>query len=496
MTSQLALRLGAQVPQLRHSPPDVHNLDAADAAIELANAYDICEGHPLDASQEWRLRNALGRRTDGMWAAPTVGDFGGRQGAGKTVCIEARELVGLIVLNEQLQMHTAHEFPTTNESFLKMAGLFTEWDDLRKRVKRIRYANGEQAIELTSGQRLKYKARTAGGGRGFRKADLLVYDEAQHIQGEHVAASGPTRLANPNPQAWYAGSGGLAGSHQAWALRRRALSGKGGRLAYSEFTGQRVELVDGKVQLTNPEPDDRDAWAMANPGLGRWVTEEGMEVVVDELGELAPRECMCVWEPELGTDGGGNMPNWSQCGDEVSVIASHHMWAIATSPDRKWSTIGVAGWRADDKRHVATQYRRSGTDWVIDEAVAFWKSCKIPVRIWKNGPEASFIALLRERGVQVVEVSTPEVSQATGQMRDGVEAGTVRHPVHESGALSALDRAVAGAELRTSSDGASLWSQKLSTVEITPLVACTVALGGVPNEVRPPRVYSLATKGR
>lgn len=202
------------------------------------------------------------------------------------------------------------------------------------------------------------------------------------------------------------------------------------------------------------------------------------------------REVCGVPEPPL-SEQGGIMPNWSAVGEVGSKIASHHQWAIATSMDRRYTTIGVAGRRADGSNHVAVHYRRSGTDWVVADAVKFWESYRIPVRIWKQGPEASFIPLLRERGVEVVEVSTGEVSVATGLIRDGVEAGTVWHPVHEDGQTSSLDRAVAGADLRVGPDGAAVWSQRNSQVEISPLIAVTVALGGVPVEpVRPPQVWS------
>ena len=101
-----------------------------------------------------------------------------------------------------------------------MGEIDENWDDLRRKVARIRYANGEQGIELLSGQRLKYRARTGGSARGFAKADLIVYDEAQHLAREHVAGSGPAKLANPNSQTWYAGSGGMTTSAKAWEIRR------------------------------------------------------------------------------------------------------------------------------------------------------------------------------------------------------------------------------------------------------------------------------------
>lgn len=500
MRSQLSERLGVETPQIVHCPPDVHSLAAAEEAIELADAYGICDGHPLAPSQRVRLRGACGERADGSWAATTIADFGGRQGAGKTDTIAAREIAGLILFGENLIIHTAHEFPTANESFLRVVSVFEAWDDLRRRVSRIRYANGEQGVELKTGQRLKYRARTGGSGRGFAKADLVVYDEAQHLTGEHVAASGPARLSNPNSQSWYAGSGGLSHSSQAWRLRRRALSGAGGRLSYTEHTAETVELVNGKVRSAPPDAEDRDAWARANPGLGRWVTEEAMASLLEELGpDLFARECLCVWDPEPGDDGNDLIPGWTDLKDPAnpstgyagSKIASHDMWAIATSPDRKWSTIGIAGRRTDGRIHVESLHRQAGTGWVVDRAEEIWNAKRIPVRVHKTGPEGSFITLLRERGIEVVEVTSTEFAQATSQFVDAGNEDKLRHLDQPS-----LNRAVSGAVVREQTDGAVLWSQRTSTVEITPLVAVTVALGGVPKEPaqRTPRIWTLTAK--
>src|SRR5688500_4385351 len=156
MRSQVVERLGVQVPQIQHLPPDVVSLAAAEEAIELADAYGVCDGNPLAESQKITLRGALGERADGSWAASRVADFGPRQGTGKSDKIAARELAGLLLFGERLIIHTAHEFPTANESFLRMAAVFEAHDDLRKLVARVRYANGEQGIELLTGQRLKY----------------------------------------------------------------------------------------------------------------------------------------------------------------------------------------------------------------------------------------------------------------------------------------------------------------------------------------------------
>jgi hypothetical protein len=267
MRSQLDVRLGAQEPQILHLPPDVVSLAAAEEAIELADAYGVCDG--IRWTSRRRSRCGCARRTaDGSWAA-TRSRTSARQN-GKNDKIAARELAGLILFGERLIIHTAHEFPTANESFLRLVAVFENWDDLRKKVARIRYANGEQGIELLSGQRLKYRARTGGSGRGFAKADLVVYDEAQHLSG---ASTSPRR------------------SRRSWRTRtarpgtpgRRAVDVEGGvgdparrdpryrRSARVHGDDRRDDLVIDRTIRSSPPPlipIDVDPDRMSTPGIG------------------------------------------------------------------------------------------------------------------------------------------------------------------------------------------------------------------------------------
>jgi hypothetical protein len=476
MTSPPAVLLGVQTPQIVHLPPDVHSLDAATEAIELADAYGVAGGYPLDESQRFTLNAALGERKDGTWAAATVADFEPRQ-SGKNDTLAARELFGLILAGEQLIIHTAHEFPTANESFLRLVAVFENWDDLRAKVARIRYANGEQGIELLSGQRLKYRARTGGSGRGFAKADLVVYDEAQHLQAEHVAASGPARLANPNNQSWYMGSGGLSTSANAWRLRKRALAGDGGRFAYVEHTAEDISFVDGQLKSFRPDILDREAWALAHPAYGHRVSDEALLSLYEELGpDLFGRECLNLWDAEPGSSTGAIPADvWSTLKDAESKIVSNHRFAIDVSPDRKWATIGAAGRRPDGLLHVEVVEHRARTDWLLDVAGAMWREWGAPFRIERGSPAASFLPLLAEQGIEVQEVSPAEHAQAVGMILDAITDDTLRH----IGGAS-LNVAAFAAELRRSGETVT-WARRDSKSDISPLVAVTLAAGGVPG---------------
>lgn len=475
-SSPPSVRLGSQIPVLIHTPPDVVSLDAADECIQLANAYGVADGNKLSESQEITLRNGLGTRADESWSATRIADFGPRQGTGKNDKIAARELAGLILYGERLIIHTAHEFPTANESFLRLVSVFEAWDDLRCKVARIRYANGEQGIELIGGQRLKYRARTGGSGRGFAGADLIVYDEAQHLGREHIAASGPAKLANPNSQTWFAGSGGLSTSAVAWSIRRDALSGNGGRLAYTEMTGETITTdANGRHSFAAPDPNDRDVWYRCIPGLGRWVTEEGVEALRDEVRELFAREILCVWDPDPGQEYNGPIAVevWQSLtdGDSLPVNGTERL-SLEVASDRSFSTFGIAGKRADNLGHVSIRHREPGTSWVVNRAKELTDGHGCPLTVVTGSPAAGFIPDLELAGVRVDTMSPAEFAGACQRFVDAINAPEplLRHrgsPDHTA--------AVAAAQIKPAGDGGFVLSRRSSSSDVTPLTSAVIA---------------------
>lgn len=489
MSLLVAERLGSQTPVVLHQPPDVHSLAAAEEAIELADAYGICDGFPLAESQKITLRNGLGERADGSWAAATIADFGPRQGTGKNDKIAARELAGLILFGERLIIHTAHEFPTANESFLRLVAIFENYDDLRRKVSHIRYGNGEQAIELLTGQRLKYKARTGGSGRGFAKADLIVYDEAQHLKREHMGASGPSKLANPNAQTWLAGSGGLDSSEVAWDFREKAILGTGKRLAYTEMTGETIDVIDGKIRFASPDADDVDAWYRAMPGLGRWVAEEGMRTQFDELGpEIFARECLCVWDPLPGSERGpAKLPT-----DEWAVTAKGEApsdlpvdsVAFDVDEDGKSAAIGV-GMGSLVEPYVEQVTFRRGVDWLPQAIVKMAEKWRPSVIGCKGaGPAgaqvASIESALKAAGIrtEIKQLSGVERQQACGGFYTDVTEGRLTRMAGQT----ELD--VAGANATERLIGEAWEWNRNTAMPISPLWAVTIARALLPEHAR------------
>ena len=458
MTSLLSVASSA--PSRRVVPLDAEPNRLVDDALDVA---DIAGLRLFDWQAEV-LRDACmvqGANPD-RWAAREVGVVVSRQ-AGKGSILEVRQLAGLFVWGERLQVHSAHEFRTCYEHFRRIVGLIENCDLLLKQVKIIRTGAGDQAIELKSGARLRFIARSRASGRGF-SADAIYLDEAFELSVETMGALLPALSARPNPQVWYTSSAAHKTSTVLHSVRRRGLAGDDPRLFYVEWSNE-----------PDVDPLDTESWRRANPSLGLLVSEEDIAAEQRSLdpAEFARERLGIAEEPE-DTEATQLLPNWPELANGDSVIVESQQWALSVSPDRLWASIGKAGRTSEGKLHVEWMDHRAGTGWIVDRVVEYWASRAIPIRVHKSGPEAAFIAPLRERGVEVVEVSSADVAQATGQLLDAAANGQLVHLGQPS-----LTKAVHGAVLSMSSDGASVLSQRKSSVEITPLLACTVALGGV-----------------
>jgi hypothetical protein len=187
MSSVIDALRGAQQPRLLHVPDYVSS--TGEEACELAEMV----GLDLDPWQRLVLQHGLGERPDGKWAAFEVGVEVPRQN-GKGGILEARALAGLFLLGEGLIIHSAHEFATAEEALERMAMLLEGSEDLSRRVKTIKRSHGQEGVYLKNGQRLRYKTRTKGGGRGF-SADCVILDEAMVIPEAMHGALMPTLSA-------------------------------------------------------------------------------------------------------------------------------------------------------------------------------------------------------------------------------------------------------------------------------------------------------------
>lgn len=453
--SSVSKRKGSQVPRVDHYPEFSSSL--GDDACALAEAV----GLNLDPWQKHVVNVALGLGENGKWAAFEVGLLVPRQN-GKGAVLEALGLASLFLIpEEKLILHSAHEFKTAQEAFLRIKTLVEGSDMLMKRVKAIRNANGEEGIHLRDGSRLRFVARSKGSGRGF-SADRVILDEAQELPVSTMDALIPTLSSRPNPQIIYTGTvPSILNDSAVWkGVRDRGREGADG-LAWLEWSpGEKWE-----------DADDREAWYTANPAIGYRLSEEYIErerqVLTDDSFR---RERLSIWDDAV--QGVVIKPDdWAACLDHGSREKDDLAMAIDVAADRSSSSIAMAGRRADGRTHVEVIENRGGTGWVPDrlaQLVADWEP--VAVMVDSIGTSGEMIPRLRQRGIEPLVGNTRDATQGAGDFLTAVQDGQLRH----IGQL-VLDEAVMNARSRSVGvDGAWAWNRKDST-DITPLVACTLA---------------------
>lgn len=461
MRSPSAERIGSQRPAKQHLPADIVTSVAPDV-IELAETAGLF----LDDWQKWVLHYACAESIpDVAWSAFEVSLLVSRQN-GKGSILEARQLAGLFYFREPFAVHSAHEFKTAHEHFLRMINLIEGTPDLDRQVHKIRRGAGEQAIELKTGERLRFIARSTGSGRGMT-GDVVYLDEAFALTPAMMGALMPTLSAVPNPQIWYTSSAPRKESEVLHGIRKRAVEGGSDRLFHAEW------CADPDVTL-----DDVDAWYQANPALGIRISEDYVRSEFDAMRHIPQeflRERLGVPEEPEGIESGPvPLEVWESLTDGQSATAGAVRLAFDMSSDRQWSTFGLAGRRLDGLTHVEVRDSKPGTDWVVARCKELTEGHGVPVSVVKGSPGASFIDVFQSSGIRVDVVSTAEYAEFCGRFIDATrgEQPSLRHRGDPR-----LMRSLATVQTKPAGDGGVVWSRRTSTADISPLTAATVAFG-------------------
>lgn len=474
-SSLLSARLGSQTPRVSTYPSAEHT-SGPDVA-DLAEAAGLV----LDPWQRYVLEHGLGERGDGKWAAREVACWVPRQN-GKGAIIEARVLAGLFLFGEKRILWSAHEYKTAQEGFLRIRELIQNAPDFDRLVKRYWEGSGEQGIELLTGQRLKFIARSRGSGRGF-SGDTIILDEAQELnllQMKALFSTMSAKSVSGNPQMWYFGTPPEDPEAWVYGIRKDGEAGKD-RLAYFDWGLGEVDLSEspGK-RLTRYA--DRDLWYQANPGLGIRISEEFCEDELARLREGFAPERLGLWLPHL--EGGGLLDPqvWADMHDPDSRRAGDVALMLDMTPMRDHGSIGLAGLRADGLEHLQLVDYRPGVDWMVARAAEL-RDALDPVLFVvdaKNG-SAALLDDLAEVGIKVAEdpehpqrgdvlvLDTQQASDATGQFIDAfrLTPTVLRHIGQEP-----LDTAVKNVKVRQIGDAGQIaFGRKASEVDIGPVVA-------------------------
>lgn len=453
---------GSQTPRVLTRPLFVSEA-AGQEAIDLAESV----GLHLDPWQQLIVNVALAEEASGRYAAGEVAYLVSRQN-GKGAALEAIVLHGMFLVQDPLTLWTAHQFKTSSEAFIRVRGWIDGSDDLRRKVKRINAAHGEEGIELKAGPRLRFLARSKSSGRGF-SPQRIIFDEAQELAKVAAEAMLPSMRAQWNRQAIYTGTvpgPDINNPEHFTRLRDRGREGKSPRLAWLEWTpeGSDTPETAGEIDLSDPTH-----WSAASPGIG---FRDGLTLatLADDHealdGDSFGRECLSIWPtlPTLDMDAAFGPGKWAECFTEEPRPAPVTI-GLAVSSDRAWGSIAAAG-----GGQVGAVERRAGTDWLVAEVVRIQAEHGVQAVVDGHGPGKTLIKPLSDAGIPPIVTNTDDYTGACAQFFDDVQTAAVGHANDVE-----LNAAVGLAAKRNVGDGAWAWSRRQSSGDISMLEAATLA---------------------
>jgi hypothetical protein len=347
---------------------------------------------------------------------------------------------------------------------------------------RVRRSNGAEAIRWRNGSMHGVTSSTEKAGHG-ETLDLGVMDEAfGHEDDRLEQALKPTMVTRPQPQLWIVST---AGTIKSTYLREKVESG---RLAATAGITSGVAYFEWSAQ-PDADPADPATWWDCMPALGRTVRPDAIaaDFQTMKLDEFR-RAYLNVWASEAPDEWQViSQAAWQAIADPAAPPAREQVAFCAdVNYERTHAAIGVAARRPDGLTQVEVAEHRPGTAWVVPRLVELaerYRPCAVVMA--PSAPGGSLIPEAEAAGLDLVKPGVPEIAGACGAFYDAAGANplvtdppSIRHLNQPE-----LNVALAGA-LRRDVGDRWLWARKGVQVDISPLVAVTLA------------AYGLAVKGQ
>jgi hypothetical protein len=184
--------------------------------------------------------------------------------------------------------------------------------------------------------------------------------------------------------------------------------------------------------------------------------------------------------------------SWASIADPASMAIENLALAVDVSPDRSVASVALAGLRADGSWHVELDEHRAGSGWIAPWLVKRCERNTIrAVVIDGLSPAATLVDDLGKAGIKVTTTSARDMAAACGNFYDSVMDARVRHTDQPQ-----VNVALSVARQRPLGD-AWAWNRKNAVSDITPIVACTLALWGAQNSnVKKPTRRGRTSEGR
>ena len=368
-------------------------------------------GMPLLDWQLLVLEDMLRVDAKGDFRRKTMGLLIARQN-GKTHLARMLILAHLFLWDSKMVIGMSSNRNMALDTFRQVANAIMDNDFLKDQVKQIRYANGQESITTLKGNRYQIVAATRDGSRGLT-ANFLFIDELREISEEGWKAARPTTRATGG-QTLVCSNAGDAYSVVLNDLRERALSYPSPTLGWYEYSAP-----------PHCKVDDRNAWAMANPSLGKLIDEETLEeaVATNPINNTRT-EMLCQWVDSMTSPFTTQMVTDTSDSNLQITPGGNIVFAIDVSPSKRSGAL-LAG-----KLNQATGKIELGLMqlWTSDVAIddlkmaadvhAWAQKFKPRVIMYDKYATQSIAQRLQQSGQKLEDCSGQSFYQACGEILD------------------------------------------------------------------------------
>ena len=320
-------------------------------------------------------------------------------------------------------------------------------------------APGRESLRFSNGSVVQLVASTAKAGHGM-SVDIGVMDEAFSYQDARTEqALRPAMMTRGDPQLWVVSTAGTPDASPYLYERVQA-----GRLAVEAGVSEGLAYFEWAADDA-ADPGDPETWRSCMPALGHTVSEDTVAAAQRSMGRSEfSRAYLNRWVASMG-DPVIDVDVWAALADPDSPRPARVILSVDVSPRSKSAAIAAAGLR-EGHLHVSVLERGPGTGWVAARATALQE--ELGAEIVLDGKACAAI-LPDLDDLDITEVDSGEMSAACAFFVDTVSRGRLRHRGERE-----LTVALDGAAMRPLGDQWA-WSRKNSGVDISPLVAVTLA---------------------
>ena len=406
-------RTGAKKkPLVGHKIPRIHTpFLKGDSRVDEVADLAVKIGQPLLDWQYLVLQDMLRIDSKGDFKRKTMGLLIARQN-GKTHLARMLILAHLFLWDSKMVIGMSSNRNMALDTFRQVANAIIDNDFLKDQIKQIRYANGQESITTLKGNRYQIVAATRDGSRGLT-ANFLFIDELREITEEGWKAARPTTRATGG-QTLVCSNAGDAYSIVLNDLRERALSYPSPTLGWYEYSAP-----------PHCKVDDRNAWAMANPSLGKLIDEETLEeaVATNPINNTRT-EMLCQWVDSMTSPFTTQMVTDTSDSNLQITPGGNIVFAIDVSPSKRSGAL-LAG-----KLNQATGKIELGLMqlWTSDVAIddlkmaadvhAWAQKFKPRVIMYDKYATASIAQRLQQSGQKLEDCSGQSFYQACGEILD------------------------------------------------------------------------------